>query len=82
MSILTSRDNPRVRRWRDLVRDAAERRKAGSAKVEGAHLVAACLQAQIPIKFLLLSKSAAERSEFAALAERSGKTPVLLSEAL
>ena len=43
MSIITSRDNPRVRRWRDLVRDARERRKEKRVLIEGEHLVAAFL---------------------------------------
>lgn len=82
MSIITSRDNPRVRRWRDLVRDAAARRKEKSALVEGAHLVAACLDSRIPIKTLILSKSGAARPELASLVKRSGKAEVLLADAL
>jgi TrmH family RNA methyltransferase len=82
MSVLTSRDNPRVRRWRELVRDAAERRKEKRALVEGAHLVAACLDSKTPIESLILSKSGAERPELASLAKRWGKTPVFLSDSL
>ena len=82
MSAITSRDNPRLRRWRELVRDAAARRSERSAGVEGAHLVAACLESGIPIKSLMLSKSGAERPELAALAERAGKPQTLLSDAL
>jgi TrmH family RNA methyltransferase len=82
MSVISSRDNPRVRRWRDLARDAAERRKEKSALIEGAHLVAACLDSRTPIKALILSKSGAQRSELASLAERSGKEPVELADSL
>jgi TrmH family RNA methyltransferase len=82
MSILTSRDNPRVRRWRNLARDAAERRKEKCALIEGAHLVAACLDSRTPIKALILSKSGAQRFELASLAERSGKQPVELADSL
>jgi TrmH family RNA methyltransferase len=82
MSLLTSRDNPRVRRWRELVRDAAQRRKERSAVIEGAHLVAACLDSRTPVKALILSKSGAGRSELAALAERSGIQPVELADSL
>ena len=82
MTVITSRDNPRVRRWRNLVRDAAARRKEKRALVEGAHLVAACLDSKTPIESLILSKSGAERPELASLAKRSGKTPVFLSDSL
>lgn len=82
MSAITSRDNPRLRRWQHLVRDAAARRREKSALIEGAHLVTACLDTGTPIKSLLLSKSGAARPELATLARRSGKTEVLLSDAL
>ncbi len=82
MSILTSRDNPRVRRWRILTRDAAERRKEKCALIEGAHLVAACLDSRTPVRALILSKSGAQRSELASLAQRSGKQPVELADSL
>lgn len=38
--MITSRDNPRVRRWAKLARDARFRRKERRAIVEGPHLVA------------------------------------------
>ena len=82
MSAITSRDNPRLRRWRDLVRDAAERRKEKCAIVEGAHLVAACIDSRTEIKSLILSKTGSARSELALLGKRSGKIPVILSDSL
>ena len=78
MSVIASRDNPRVRRWRSLAQDAATRRKEGSALVEGAHLVAACLESGRVIKSVILSTTGAERPALAALAGRIGK-PVMLS---
>jgi RNA methyltransferase, TrmH family len=82
MSAITSRDNPRLRRWRDLVRDAGARRREKSALVEGAHLVAACVDSRIPLKALILSESGAARPELASLAKRAGKPEVLLSDTL
>jgi RNA methyltransferase, TrmH family len=82
MSAITSRDNPRLRRWRDLVRDAAARRDERAAVIEGAHLVAAALDADIPLKALILGKSGAARPDLASLAARAGKTAVLLPDAL
>ena len=61
MSAITSRDNPRVRRWQKLVRDARERRKQKRALIEGEHLVAAFLDAGGKIEELILSKTAAAR---------------------
>jgi TrmH family RNA methyltransferase len=81
MSEISSRDNPRVRRWRALALDAGTRRKERSALVEGAHLVAACLEAGRVIKSVMLSTTGAERPELAALAGRIGK-PVRLSDAV
>lgn len=40
--MITSRDNPRVRRWARLVEDARFRRKERRALVEGPHLVGLC----------------------------------------
>ncbi len=82
MSIISSRDNARVRRWRELTRDAAARRRAGSTLVEGAHLVSAFLDSRGAVKALLLSETASERPEYSVLAKRSGKAPVVLSDAL
>ncbi len=82
MTVITSRDNPRLRRWRELARDASERRRQKSAIVEGAHLVAACIDARMAVKDLILSKSGARRLELSSLAARSGRPPVLLADAL
>ena len=78
MSIITSRDNPRVRRWRELVRDGRERRKEKRVLIEGEHLIAAFLDSGKTVDELILGKTAAAR--FDALVKRSGKTPVVLSD--
>ena len=80
MSILTSRDNPRVRRWRELARDARERRKQGRAIIEGGNLVLAFLQSGRKPENLIFSKTASSRPECVALAKQSGKTPAALSD--
>ena len=80
MTFIASRDNPRVRRWRALARDARERRKQRSALIEGPHLVSACLDSGTAVKVLLLSKTGSGRSEFIALARQSGKSPVVLAD--
>ncbi len=75
MSAITSRDNPRVKRWRALVRDARARRKDGRALIEGEHLVTACLQAGWKLEMLILSKSSSGRFEM--LAKQADATTVL-----
>lgn len=80
MSIVTSRDNPRVRRWRELVRDARERRKQRRAVIEGENLILSFLQSGRTVENLILSKAAASRPEFIALAKQSGKMPTVLSD--
>jgi TrmH family RNA methyltransferase len=78
MSLITSRDNPRVRRWQKLARDARERRRQKKALIEGKHLVEAFLDARGKIEELILSKATAHA--FDALARRSGKMPVVLAD--
>ena len=82
MSVLTSRDNPRVRRWRELARDAGERRKQGRAIIEGENLIAAFLESGREVESLMLSKAASSRPEFVALATQSGTAPTVLSDQL
>jgi len=80
MTFIASRDNPRVRRWRDLMRDARERRKQQRAIIEGENLVLAFLQSGGTVESLMLSKSASSRSGFIALARQCGKTPAVLAD--
>jgi len=56
--LITSRDNPRVKRWARLVQDARLRRRERRALVEGPHLVA--LAAPIVV---LVSESGVKRKE-------------------
>jgi len=80
MSVISSRDNPRVRRWRSLARDGYQRRKEKRTLIEGEHLVVAFLDSGGKVKELILSKSAAAR--FGNLARRCGKPAVVLADAV
>jgi len=82
MTFIASRDNPRVRRWRELTRDARERRKQRRAIIEGENLILAFLQSGKTVENLILSKSGSSRSEFIALAGQTGKSPTVLADAL
>ena len=80
MTVITSRDNPRVRRWRELTRDARERRKQRRAMIEGENLILAYLQSGKTVDSLILSKSGSSRSGFIALARQTGKSPTVLAD--
>jgi len=77
---LSSRDNPRVRRWRELVRDGRKRRQEKRALIEGEHLVAAFLDSGGKVEELILGKSAAPA--FGALVKRCARAPVLLADSV
>lgn len=76
--MISSKDNARVKRWARLVRDSSCRREERRALVEGPHLVAEALQAQLQPLALLVSESALARGEIhKLLGERE---PVVLSD--
>lgn len=80
MTIIASRDNPRVRRWRALTNDSRERRKQKRAMIEGENLVSAFLQSGKAVESLILSKTGSNRTEFIALARQTGKSPTVLAD--
>ena len=73
--MITSKDNPRVRRWARLVRDARLRRQERRAIVEGPHLVA-----QARPLVLLVSESGRGRDEIRDLL--GGREAVVLADRL
>jgi len=80
MSVLTSRDNPKVRRWSKLVQDTRYRRSEKRALIEGPHLLAAALQHGC--KPVAIVATSAVGAEIRSLIERSGVAPVLVSESV
>lgn len=80
--VLKSRDNPRVRRWRELARDAALRRSEGSAILEGAHLVDAFLRSGGKPRALLVDEAAQSESEVARLVAAAGIAPIVVSKSV
>ncbi len=82
MSVLHSKDNPRVRRWTKLARDARLRRSERSALIEGAHLVSAWIERHGPPSALIVSESGLDRAEIAQLAGRCGAQPFTLDDNL
>lgn len=82
MSRLTSRDNPRVKRWHALAHDARARRSERRALIEGPHLLAAWLDAGGRPRAVLASESGRNKPEIAALLARAGVAPVVLPDTL
>jgi TrmH family RNA methyltransferase len=80
VSVIASRDNPRVQRWRELARDARERRKARRAIIEGENLVRAFIASGRSVECLLVGKSASSRGEFSDLEKQGGKPAIVLAD--
>ena len=77
MTAIGSRDNPRVRRWRDLAGDVRARRKERRAVIEGEHLVAAFLDSGGRVEALILRES--ETARFESIAKRAGGKAVVVT---
>lgn len=82
MSVLRSRDNPRVKRWSKLVQDSKFRRQERRALIEGPHLLGAFLERGLKPLAVLATESGLARDEIASLVRRAGVEPVVLSEPL
>jgi len=78
VTVLRSRDNPRVRHWSSLARDARYRREKGRALIEGPHLLKAFLAKGKPLA-LVATEEALEDAEIADLVSRAGVDPVRVS---
>jgi TrmH family RNA methyltransferase len=82
MTVLRSRDNPRVRRWRDLVRDARARKAERRAVIEGVHLVSAYLEAGGRPHVVIAGESAGSNRDIRSLISKLGVEPVLVSDSI
>jgi TrmH family RNA methyltransferase len=80
VTVLRSRDNPRVRRWAKLVRDSSLRRTEGRAIIEGAHLLAAMLEQGLRPICVFATANGLERNEALVVKAKAG--PVVLSESV
>lgn len=82
MTVISSRENPRVKAWIKLADEPRERRRRGLALIEGIHLVETCLQQGRMPASLIVSESGSAKHEIARLVNRSGATPAILSDAI
>jgi TrmH family RNA methyltransferase len=80
MTAIGSRDNPRVRRWRDLAEDARARRKERRVLIEGEHLVAAFLDSGGKVEALIVRES--ETGQFESIAKRAGGKAVVVTDSV
>ena len=79
MSVLSSRDNPKVKRWARLAEDGRYRRAEKRALIEGPHLLAAALQHGYKPIAVLATEEGASDAEISRLIDVSGLRPVILS---
>ena len=79
MTILTSKENPKVRHWARLARDTRYRKAERRALIEGPHLVAALQASGAKAVAILVTEEALAGKEIASLA---GKAPIVVSEAV
>jgi TrmH family RNA methyltransferase len=77
MSVLTSKDNPKVKHWTKLAADARYRKAEKHALIEGPHLLAALQASGAQAVAILVTEKALANKEIAGLA---GKSPLIVSE--
>jgi TrmH family RNA methyltransferase len=79
VTVLTSKDNPKVRHWQKLAEDARYRRTKMRALIEGPHLLAAALEHGHKPAAVLATEQGMANAEIRQLVEQSGAKPALLS---
>lgn len=77
MKIISSRDNAQIKHLHALANSGRERRKAGETLLDGAHLLAAALDAGLTPKALVVSESGQRKPELVRLLQRAFGVPVL-----
>jgi TrmH family RNA methyltransferase len=75
---INSRDNPSFKALKALMGDARKQRSEGRTLIEGSHLVTACLDHDHPIDLLVVSETAVQNPEVAALLARAGAVETLV----
>jgi len=79
VTVLRSREDAQVKRWRKLARDGRLRRSERRALIEGTHLLAEFLDRVGPPVAVLAAERSLEQPEVAGLIRRSGLAPVVLA---
>lgn len=82
-TLISSRDNPRLKSLHALAHSGRERRKTGLSLLDGEHLVEAALTAGCKLDCLVVSEEAEARPGLAVLLRQAGDCPrLVLKEAL
>ena len=82
MTVLSSKDNPKVRHWRKLSEDPRYRRTQKRALIEGPHLLQAALQHGLKPLNVLATEKGGAHPEIRKLLQQSERRPVVLTEAV
>ena len=80
MSVIGSRDNPRVKRWAKLARESRLRRAEGRALIEGPHLLEVFLSRSLKPSAVIATQAALADPGIASLVKKAGLDPVLVAE--
>lgn len=80
MTVLSSRENPKVKRWAKLARDGRFRRQEARALLEGPHLVGAFLGHGLKPVAVMVTEKGLGDPEIAALLSACGMEAIVLSE--
>ena len=80
MSVIGSRDNPRVKRWAKLARESRLRRAEGRALIEGPHLLDVFLSQNLKPSAVIATEAALADREIASLVKKSALSPVVVAE--
>ncbi len=80
MAVIRSKDNPRIRRWQRLVRDARARREERRALIEGPNLVEAWARLRGKPVTVLVAESALQDEGMRALLRQIDADPVVLAD--
>jgi len=78
MTVIRSRDNPRVKRWAKLATDPRFRKSEQRILIEGPHLVAEALQARFEPLALIVSESGLKKDEVRKLVGQ--REPIVLGD--
>lgn len=76
MKVVTSRDNPLIKRLKALGGSPRDRRTHGQTLLDGPHLIRAALEHRAPLVEMVVAEGAMGRPEIADLLARSGALPV------
>lgn len=76
MRVVTSRDNPLIKRLKALGGSPRDRRTLGQTLLDGPHLIQAALDHQAPLAELVVAEGGLARPEIATLVARAGRLPV------